>query len=236
MHANDEIRESKSNGNNNGHAGIFISKQTLDMVLRQKTRHVADMIALLNFYYYTALWQNTNQPCASLTYVAKGLKWGRDKVRAVRSLLLKLRLIEHVRTVDSQTGKVVGWYIRLSYFHPTDSPEGGFHQRVDSKATNALRSVSTNALRSVTLKGKGRRFSHKSSENGAILFVPKVPYPKTEEEMYSTLEEHGVSHNDDYDGNFFEQMEASNWTTKGGEPVFDWIATYKARFEVTMPR
>jgi hypothetical protein len=105
-------------------AGIFISKQTLDTILRQK-RCVAEMIALLNFYHYTALWQGTNQPRASLHYAAKGLKWGRDKVRAVRPLLLKLKLIEDFRAVDSVSGKVKGWYIRLPYFHPTEIQEDG---------------------------------------------------------------------------------------------------------------
>jgi hypothetical protein len=151
--SNKQPDESKSTGNNNGHGGIFISKQTLDTILRQKTRHVADMIALLNFYHYTALWQNTNQPCASLEYVAKGLKWGRNKARAVRSLLLKLGFVEHVRTVDDQTNKVTGWYIRLPYFHPTENQEGGATVPVlppVAKSTpNALRSVSINALRSV---------------------------------------------------------------------------------------
>jgi hypothetical protein len=129
-------------------SGFFISKQTFDAILRQKSRRVSDMIALLGFYHYTGLWQDTNQPRASLKYVAKGLHWGRDKVRATRSLLLKLRLIEDVRAVDPVTAKVTGWFVRLLYFHPTDLPESGFYQRVDSKATNALRDNKTNALRS----------------------------------------------------------------------------------------
>jgi hypothetical protein len=149
MHANESNYEKQPrNRNASARAGIFISKQTFDTILRQKTRR-ADMLALLIFYHYTALWQGTNQPRASLKYVMKGLHWGRDKVQAARSLLLKLKLIADVRVTDHRTGKVTGWFIRLPYFHPTDLPAGGFYHRVDSEATNALRSVKGNALRSV---------------------------------------------------------------------------------------
>lgn len=134
--------------------GIVISKQTLDTILRQKTRHVADMIALLTFYHYTALWQCTDQPCASLKFVAKGLNWGRDKVQIVRSLLLRLGLIEDLRATDPETGKVTGWYVKLPYFHPTDFQEGGTTHRVlphvVKSDTNAFRAVTGNAFRSVT--------------------------------------------------------------------------------------
>jgi len=52
--------------------------------------------------------------------------------------------------------------------------------------------------------------------------------------MYITLGLYGIEGNPDYDGNFFEQMQASDWTIQG-QPVWDWPATYKARLEVTMP-
>jgi hypothetical protein len=66
------------------------------------------------------------------------------------------------------------------------------------------------------------------------LFLPRIPYPESAEEMYDILEAEGVEIDPDHDGNFFEQMQASNWTIRG-EPVWDWIATYKARLEVTAP-
>ena len=77
-------------------------------------------------------------------------------------------------------------------------------------------------------------FSHKASKTRTV-FVPKVRYPETESEMYDTLEQLGISINPDYDGNFFEQMQSSDWTING-EPVWDWIAAYQARLEVTLPR
>ena len=157
----------------------------------------------------------------------QGLQWGDDKVRAVRSLLLKLRLIEEVRRTDDRTGKVIGWYIRLPYFHPTDLPECGCYQSVDSETTNASRSVRGNASRSV----KGAVL-HVRSER--TVFVPTVAYPKTKKAMYDTLKRRGIEPNPDYDGNFFKQMQASGWKIRG-KPVRDWPTAYQARLEVTQP-
>lgn len=66
------------------------------------------------------------------------------------------------------------------------------------------------------------------------VFKPRFSYPVTEGEMIATLEEHGVQYDIDYDGSFFDQMEASGWTIQG-KPVFDWVATYAARLQVTSP-
>jgi DNA-binding PadR family transcriptional regulator len=89
----------------------------------------------------------------------------------------------------------------------------------------------TTCTKSTNTKGM---VSHKSSESHAV-FVPKVKYPETQEEMYDTLERLGISIDPDHDGNFFEQMQASDWTIQG-EPVWDWPATYQARLEVTLSR
>lgn len=65
-------------------------------------------------------------------------------------------------------------------------------------------------------------------------FSPKYPYPLDEEEMYDTLETHGIEPNPDYDGNFYAAMERNGWTIRG-VPVYDWIETYVARLTVTSP-
>ena len=57
----------------------MLSKQTLDLFLKQK--NLADLIGLYCFYYYTAKWQQTNQPKATTGYAAKGLKWGIQKIQ-----------------------------------------------------------------------------------------------------------------------------------------------------------
>jgi hypothetical protein len=66
---------------------IILSKQTLDLFLKQDDP--ADLIALYCFYYYTAKWQATNQPKATISYVAKGLKWGEAKVRNQKRKLIE---------------------------------------------------------------------------------------------------------------------------------------------------
>jgi hypothetical protein len=76
--------------------------------------------------------------------------------------------------------------------------------------------------------------SHKSSES-THSFVPKIPYPETEEEMYETLEAMGIDPNPDYDGGFFDDMQSRDWTLPDGRPVYDWPATYVARLEKTSP-
>lgn len=62
------------------------------------------------------------------------------------------------------------------------------------------------------------------------IWYPKVRYPETERELEFMLEECGVDYSPDYDGNFFCTMENNGWTIKG-EPIYDWISTYKARVE-----
>src|SRR5262245_3525914 len=132
--------------------GIILSKQTIDTILRQKHRHIGDMIALLTFYHYTALWQGTNQPKASTRFTAKGLHWGPDKVCEIHELLRDLDLIEQVCVTDPRTHKIKGWYVRLPYFQPTDFPESKSHIRVlphlAKSEQNALRADNTNAFRS----------------------------------------------------------------------------------------
>ena len=63
---------------------------------------------------------------------------------------------------------------------------------------------------------------------------PKVAYPDTEEEMDAVLLALGIEPNPNYDGNFFAQMTASDWTIQG-EPIWDWPAAYVARLELTQP-
>lgn len=123
----------------------------MDLFLAQK--NPGDLISLYTFYYYTAKWQKTNQPKASISYVAKGLHWNKDKVIKVKRQLEELGLIEEIRRVDENSGKVLGWYIRIVDLWKTDephssNPESGFQD------SNAFPAVNKNA------------FSAFSKENG----------------------------------------------------------------------
>ena len=75
-------------------------------------------------------------------------------------------------------------------------------------------------------KGKGR-YRYRDS----FSFGPKYPYPESEEEMYDTLEKHGIQPNPVYDGQFFQQMQNAGWQIDD-KPVFDWLKLYQARVEV----
>lgn len=161
---------------------IIATKQTYDVLLRQK--HPGDLIALLNFYIYTAKWQKTSRPKASTGFAAKGLGWGEEKVRTAKKMLIKLGFIEDARTVNEQ-GKVVGWYVRvklplyLNENHPAEKPEGGENQRVDeprcgsshrveNPETNALRANRLNALRSGTKTKAARSAAGKKPEESIL--------------------------------------------------------------------
>ena len=106
----------------------ILSKQTLDAFWKQK--NPAELIGLYCFYYYTAKWQKTNQPKATIAYCAKTLKWGMNKTRKNKQKLIDLNLIEDVRHIDKKSKKVKGWYVKVKYLweketHPISFGEGG---------------------------------------------------------------------------------------------------------------
>jgi hypothetical protein len=127
---------------------VILSKQTLDEFLKEDAP--GDLIALYCFYYYTAKWQETNQPKASVQYVASGLHWGKDKVIKTKKRLEEIGLISDVRVVDETTKQVKAWYVKLNYIWKTDTqipqsqrvakPESGFQE------ANALNANNINAL------------------------------------------------------------------------------------------
>lgn len=63
---------------------------------------------------------------------------------------------------------------------------------------------------------------------------PKYDYPLTLESMHQALEILGVEVNEDYDGNFFDQMTKAGWKIQGRE-IWDWVKVYKSRLLKTVP-
>ena len=128
---------------------IILSKQTVDLLLEQDNG--AELIGLYCFYYYTAKWQKTNRIKATTSYTAKGLDWGKQKVRDRKNQLKDLGLIEDAKVMDEETGQVKGWYIKLNYIwkdesHPRGLPDGGQGHTVDNSPPNALNDNNKNAL------------------------------------------------------------------------------------------
>lgn len=91
---------------------IILSKSLIDILLKEE--NPSALLALYAFYYYTAKWQKTNQPKATVTYVANGLKWGVDKVRLYKNILNKLGLISDICTRNIN-GQIAAHYIHVNF-------------------------------------------------------------------------------------------------------------------------
>ncbi len=95
------------------HRPISIPKATIDLLLKQD--EPAGLMSLYLFYYYTAIWQETNQPRVTTAYVVKGLKISEARVRRYKKTLLRLHLIKEVIKRDEQQ-KITGHFIRVRYY------------------------------------------------------------------------------------------------------------------------
>jgi hypothetical protein len=158
--------------------------------------------------------------------------WSTDQIQRIFSALEKKELIVSDQPEGRNTRRK---YYRINY--------GALEKAMSSapsrtRTRTGSREIASSSYSETTRAEKGKGVvvvSHKSSEDDSnTVFVPKVRYPESEEEMHDTLERLGIEPNPDYDGNFFAQMQASGWTIHG-EPVWDWPATYQARLEVTQP-
>lgn len=143
---------------------LIISTFTVDKILKE-TNHPADCLALYNFYYYTAKWQETNQPKATTEYCAKGLGMSRDRVKQAKRELIKLNLIEDVTIRDAEQ-KITGWYIKVCYIW-RETTQRDFH-RVENSTTNALSVTTLNAL-SVTKEEKKKEKPFNEELNNELI-------------------------------------------------------------------
>ena len=82
--------------NNNGYA--IIPSAALHKLFKHGKLGV-DAVALFNFYYYTGLWQKTNKPMATRSYVKKVFGWGSDRFYYADRLLKDSGLIGEEREV-----------------------------------------------------------------------------------------------------------------------------------------
>ncbi len=73
-------------------------------------------MSLYTFYYYTAIWQHTNQPKATTAYAAKGLKISIERVRRYKAALLKLKLIEEITLRSNDDKHIAHHYIRVEFY------------------------------------------------------------------------------------------------------------------------
>ena len=126
---------------------IVISKATTDRLLKEKKP--VDLMALYWFYYQTAKWQGTNQPKASNAYAAKGLCLSEARIKQAAKKLIQLGLIARVKSIDSQTKRVTGHYIKVQFMWKSqgvEKPGGGKSHPVENHTPNALITNKLNAL------------------------------------------------------------------------------------------
>lgn len=128
---------------------IVLSKHLMDVFLLQDDP--ANLLSLYCFYYYTAKWQQTNQPHVTNEYVVKGLKWGLDKVKKYRSQLIELNLIESIVQKDINK-KITGHFIKVNFIwkqvNTNKISTGVISPLVAKSSTNALSANNGNALSS----------------------------------------------------------------------------------------
>ena len=101
---------------------LIITKYTMDRLLKETDYE--KLISLYLFYIYTATWQKTNQPKCTKSYVAKGLNWSEYKVESIKSKLIKMDLLENIKTVDEKN-KISGWYVKVKYYTKPQNPTSG---------------------------------------------------------------------------------------------------------------
>jgi len=93
---------------------IVIDKSILDILQKEELGY--GLLALYVFYYYTAIWQKTNQPHATIPFVAKGLHASTAKVRKWKRRLIELNLIKEVNAcrkgIESRQQ-----FIQVMYYH-----------------------------------------------------------------------------------------------------------------------
>jgi hypothetical protein len=93
---------------------VSINKATIDLLLKQDEPH--GLIGLYSFYYYTAIWQKTNQPKSTTGYSAQGLKISENRIRRYKAKLIELGLIEEVIVRTSNNAKIQGYFIKVKYY------------------------------------------------------------------------------------------------------------------------
>jgi len=107
---------------------VAIPKETYDRLLKQEKVKSYYLVAVYSFYYYTAIWQKTNQPKATVAYVSKGLQLSVGKVRESKKQLIKMGLIEQGQSRDKEAN-FGDTFIRVKYLDAlTESRRASKHK------------------------------------------------------------------------------------------------------------
>lgn len=121
-----------------------ISKPLSDLLLKQDKP--AELMALYWFYYYTAKWQQTNQPKATNPYVAKALHWSSVRVGKIGKILEGLGLIEKIKCFDKDRKTILGHYVKVNFIWGKDKQP--YLRKAILKESHSMANHSINALSS----------------------------------------------------------------------------------------
>lgn len=125
---------------------VVIQKGVYDRLL--KSPYFVEAIALYNFYYYTAVWQKTNQVRATEDYCLKGMNISRLRYRRARKVLFAVDLIKMVRR-KRKNGSYSGVYTKLNAYatgeYLNTLPTSTESNLMGKDTTNAYKDNSLNA-------------------------------------------------------------------------------------------
>ncbi len=95
---------------------IAIPKMTMDILLRSQEK-VSNVIALYFFYSYTCIRRKTHNPRCTISFAAKALQISENAVRKAKAELIRLDLIEEVKThhLNERGRNVIQYDILLKY-------------------------------------------------------------------------------------------------------------------------
>jgi len=93
---------------------IVIPKATIDRLKKHGGKDYCRLLALYADYYYTAVWQKTNRPKASVGYMAKSLGLGTCNIRRLGNILEELGLIKDI--VKRRKGVIIGHYVEIVFY------------------------------------------------------------------------------------------------------------------------
>jgi hypothetical protein len=185
------------------HRPISIPKSTIDLFLKEK--EPIALMGLYFFYYYTAIWQETNQPFCTIDYVAKGISKSKKWVRKYKKKLVEIGLIEDI--ITREKGKIKGHYIRVYYYtnipksSKNPSPPYPFCQGWQKWEPNAYNNNNINAYSEKPLCGfrkvtktnkndslyKNINICNKSPVNNKYTNIPLYKYNNKQIDFYTRM-------------------------------------------------
>lgn len=218
---------------------LILNKTTIDKLFR--TENPADVVSLYIFYYYTAKWQQTNQPKCTTYYTANALQWSETKTRKIKNQLLELGLIEDVKSRDTN-GKISGHFIKVNYIlkqstlsniHTLENPQGGEIYGVAENETNALKEYIKCLKKDIEMLKNNNNISYKENVitdvinlyNEICVSLPKV---KTVSNARKTAIKSLVNKYDiEQIQTVFTKAETSNFlkgnNNRSWQANFDWL-------------